>query len=280
VGAKGAVVVKPDEPPPAGILEVLTVEASTSVTIDGLDVRVDVESIAGIGIRKGSVDALLRNLTVEGGHLNSINVYEGSQASVARVTARSPSYASVGVWQGSVALLEDSLLEGSPDSNNVGVHVDNSRLFMHATTIRNMRRGIVASAGGMIRVQDFPAYCPLGGLTDVVIESPAGTNLYGVVVTAGSVVEADVRLRITNPGQTWVGDSGGVLVEDGSTFSGGNLEILGSRGQGVIVANNSHADLAGATITGTAHNGVLAVNHATVALAGPRPARAQKCCPV
>ena len=39
--------------------------------------------------------------------------------------------------------------------------------------------------------------------------------------------------------------------------------VTGNRGQGVMVSNNSHAELAGSSITGSGHGGLVVVNMST-----------------
>jgi hypothetical protein len=48
--------------------------------------------------------------------------------------------------------------------------------------------------------------------------------------------------------------------------AGTNLVVSGSRGQGVIVTNNSHATLAGSSITGGSHGGVVVADLSTIDL--------------
>ena len=79
------------------------------------------------------------------------------------------------------------------------------------------------------------------------------TNYNGVTIdTGGSLNVSSARLVISKPGQTWGGTTGGVLISDGASMnaSTGNLVITGSNGQGVVVVNNSHATINGATVTG------------------------------
>ena len=72
------------------------------------------------------------------------------------------------------------------------------------------------------------------------------------------------KLRITNAGQPWGGDTGGVLVTNGSTLNAGpSLIVSGSQSQGVVVSNNSHAEFSGSSITGSAHGGLVVVNLST-----------------
>lgn len=56
------------------------------------------------------------------------------------------------------------------------------------------------------------------------------------------------------------------LVSDGSTLNApnSNLTITGSPGQGVVVVNDSHATLAGATVTGSGHGGLVVDNLSSI----------------
>jgi hypothetical protein len=56
------------------------------------------------------------------------------------------------------------------------------------------------------------------------------------------------------------------MVSDGSTLeaSNGELAITGSRGQGIVVENNSHATLTGVSVTGSGHGGLVVDNLSTV----------------
>jgi hypothetical protein len=92
-------------------------------------------------------------------------------------------------------------------------------------------------------------------------------------VTDGSSLNLNsAKLRITNAGQPWGGDSGAVFVSNGSTLNAGaNLIVSGSQGQGVIVSNDSHAELAGSSITGGAHGGLVVVNLSTAGVDGSTP---------
>lgn len=78
-------------------------------------------------------------------------------------------------------------------------------------------------------------------------------------------------LRINNAGQPYGSDTGAVFVTNGSVLSAGpsggpNLVITNSRGQGVIVSNNSHARMSGSTITGGAHGGLVVMNLSTASV--------------
>jgi len=100
---------------------------------------------------------------------------------------------------------------------------------------------------------------------DVIIDNPSGTNSNGAIVTDGSSLNVEsARLLITNAGQPGGGDTGGVLVNNGSTLNAGSdLVVSGSQNQGVVVSNNSHAELGGSSITGSAHGGLVVVNLST-----------------
>jgi len=52
---------------------------------------------------------------------------------------------------------------------------------------------------------------------------------------------------------------------------GANLVVSGSQGQGVIVSNDSHAQLAGSSITGGAHGGLVVVNLSTAGVDTSNP---------
>src|SRR5260370_4565247 len=128
---------------------------------------------------------------------------------------------------------------------------------MQTTTIRNMQIGIGISNGGIVDIQSFATYFPISMPTDVLIENPAGTNLNGVQVGNGSSLNlGDTKLRITNPGQPYGGNTGGVLVFDGGTLTAGvNPVISGSQVHDLFVSNNSHASFFGSSITGSGHGG-------------------------
>ena len=108
---------------------------------------------------------------------------------------------------------------------------------------------------------------------DVIIDNPAGTNFNGAIVSGSSSLNlGSAKLRISNAGQSWGGDTGAVFVTNGSTLNAGSsLIISGSQGQGVIVSNGSHAQLAGSSITGGAHGGLVVVNMSTAGVAFSNP---------
>jgi len=269
-GLPGATLQQPSKDPGNGlVIHVLLIEASRSITIDGFAIHSGTSALGDIGIGRNSIDVQLRNLTVDGPSAFGIFVYESSQVSLARVTARDPGFATIGVFDVSDVHIESCLFENSTGAPfHEGLNIASGHVTMQTTTIRNMQIGIDVSRSGSVDIQSFNSYFPISTPTDVLIESPAGTNFYGVLVGSSSLLNlGDTKLRITNPGQPWGGNTGGVTVSDGGTLSAGaNLVISGSQGQGVFVSNNSHASLAGSSITGSAHGGLVAANLSTVAV--------------
>jgi hypothetical protein len=274
-GLPGAALQQPSTDPTNGLLiQVVSIAASRSVTIDGFAVHSRASALDDIGIGQNSIDVRLRNLTVDGPSGFGIFVYESSQVSLARVTARAPGFATVGVVDVSDVHIESSLFEDSTGATfHEGLFVSTGHVTMQTTTIRNMQVGIGISDGGIVDIQSFNSYFPISVPTDVVIDNPAGTNFNGVAVGSGALLNlGDTKLRITNPGQPWGGNTGGVFVSDGGTLSAGaNLIVSGSQGQGVFVSNNSHASLAGSSITGSGHGGLVVINMSTVAAMGSNP---------
>lgn len=251
----------------------LLIESSRSVTVDGFSVQADTATVPAIGIGHGSSDIRLRNLTIQGG-TEGIIIFENSQVSIAHVTAQDPGYTTLGVYDHSDVHVERSLFEDTTGALwHTGMDAAASHITVYDTTIRNMQIGLNALPGGIIDVGVFNTYYALGGPTDVVIESPARTNYNGISVMGGASVNlTGAIVRITNPGQTWGGSTGGVLVASGGSFNAGaNLVVSGSQGQGVFVTNNSHADLDGSSITGSRHGGLVVVNQSSIAVGSTHP---------
>jgi hypothetical protein len=269
-GLQGATLLQPSVDPGDGLaIHVLSIEASRSITIDGFAIHSGASALAGIGIGGNSIDVRLRNLTIDGAGAFGMIVYESSQVSLARVTARDPGYATVGVYDVSDVHVEDCLFEHSTGAFwHAGLDVSSGHVTMQKTTIRNMQVGVNIAGSGSVDIQSFNSYYPLSEPRDVVIESPTGTNFWGVAVGSSSLLNlGDTRLRITNPGQPWGGNTAGVFVSDGGTLNAGaNLTVSGSQGQGVFVSNNSHASMAGSSITGSGHGGLVVVNLSTIAV--------------
>jgi hypothetical protein len=274
-GLPGATLQQPSTNPGNGlIIHVLLIEASRSIMIDGFAIHSGASALGDIGIGRNSIDVQLRNLTVDGASVFGIFVFESSQVSLAHVTARNPGFATVGVVDISDVHIESCLFENSTGAPwHAGLSVGSGHVTMQNTTIRNMQVGIDIGAMGSVDIQSFNSYFPVSTPNDVVIESPTGTNFYGVSVRDGSLLHlGDTKLRITNPGQPWGGNTAGVFVSDGGKLSAGaNLVISGSQGQGVFVSNNSHASLAGSSITGSAHGGLVAANLSTISVAASNP---------
>lgn len=265
-GSPGATLVQPTTPnTPLGVL---TIDSSRSITVDGFKVQAPLTDFStGVLVWRGSADVRLRNLTTEGG-VFGILVAENSQVSIALVTGRDPGFAAVGIYDSSHVQVEDCLFEGhtGPGFFNAAIQVDRAHLNLHGTTIRNMQVGITVGAGGIINVEDVNGHFPRGGPSEVLIESPLGTNFIGLEIFGGAIVKLSAKLRITNAGHSSGGNFGAVVVRDNGTLDAGkNLDVSGSRGQGVYVTNNSHVSLAGSSITGGLHNGIVVLNKSTVA---------------
>jgi hypothetical protein len=257
-------------------LGALTIDASRSITIEGLSVQASPTDVcsAGVFVEGGSSDVRLRGVSATGGN-QCFCITQRSQVSLARVAGRDPGWAAVGVFDDSVAYVEDSVFESTfPQGWQEGIAAAKATANVHGTRIRNMQVGLDANSGGVINLANFADYFPTTGPSDVVIESPAGTSFDGVSVGSGSSVTVSpvfvgggVKLRITNAGQSWGGQTGAVLVTDASSFdAGGNLEVVGSQGQGVVVANDSFANLAGVTISGSSHAGLVVINNSSANL--------------
>jgi hypothetical protein len=274
-GLPGATLQQPSTDPTNGLLiQVLSIAASRSVTIDGFAIHSRASALDDIGIGQNSIDVRLRNLTVDGPGAFGIFVYEASQVSLARVTARDPGFATLAALDISDVHIESSLFENSTGASfREGLFVGSGHVTVQTTTIRNMQVGIDIGAHGAVDIQSFNTYFPLSSPTDVVIENPAGTNFDGVSVRDGSELHlGDTKLRITNSGQPFGGGTAGVFVSDAATLTAGaNLIISGSQGQGVFVSNNSHASLAGSSITGSGHGGLVVANLSSVAVTGSNP---------
>ena len=206
------------------------------MTIDGLSFTSDASKPPVIGIGAESIDVRLRNLNIVGGSVG-IFAFETSEVSIARVNVKNSGWAYVFAVDGSNVHVEDCLLEDSSGTGwHEGISTENSPVYVRRTTIRNMQVGLNASFGGSIGLVDFNTYYPAGGVSDVVIENPAGLNYYGVQVDSGSkVFVSSARLRILNAGQPWGGDTAGVKVSASSSFWGtASLIISGSHGHGRV----------------------------------------------
>lgn len=270
-GAPGAVLQQPATTPTNGLgIWVLSIAASHGVTVDGLNIHSGPSALAGIGIGQNSTDIRLRNLTVDGpASFTGIEIFEGSQVSLAGVTARDAGFAGLAALDLSDVHIEQSLFEETTSGGfHEGILVSSGHVTVQSTTIHDMQIGIDVSAHGSVDIQSFNTYFPVVQPHDVVIENPSGSNFQGVKLTRGTLGIGDTKLRITNAGQPFGFNTGGISASDGSTVNdaNGNLVITGSQGQGLYVSNNSHASLGGSSITGGQHGGLVVTNLSSVSL--------------
>ena len=267
--APGAVLQQPGTTPPGGVASLLLIGASRSVTINGFAIHTTNTALGGVSIGQNSNDIRLRNLIMDGPATFGVFVFEASQVSVANVTVRDFGFAGIAALDVSDVHIERSTIKsttGSPFHDGIfasgGGHVT-----VQSTTIRNMQVGISAADHGIVDIQSFTTYFPKAAPDDVVIDSPAGTSVWGVEAQGGSAIQVgDTKLQITNPGRLGGSDTGAVFVTDGSTLTdqGGHLLISGSKGQGLLVSNNSHATVSGSSVTGGAHGGLVVANLSTI----------------
>jgi len=270
-GAPGAALLQPNTSPGNGLaVHVLSIVASRSITVDGFAIHSGTSALAGVGVGENSMNIRLRNLTLDGPGIFGLIAFEESQVSLARVTVRDPGFAGAGVFDVSDVHIESSLFESATGSGfHEALNVGSGHVTVQSTTIRNMQVGMDIYKNGSVDIQSFNTYYPLSTPNDVVIDNPAGTNFQGAKISGGSQLNVgDTKLRITNAGQPWGGNSAGVSVSDSSTLIdlGGKLLVSGSQGQGIFVSNNSHASLSGSSITGSSHGGLVVANLSTVAI--------------
>jgi len=268
-GVQGATLQQPSTNPQSNSY-VLSIRASRSVTVSGLAVNSLPTIFSAIGIGGGSNDVLLQNVTIDGSW--GVVVYEASQVWLKKVTVNITSgYAAVSAFDKSDIHIVDGLLERPTNSNfNAGLLVGSGHVTMQGMTIRDMQQSITISGSGSVDLVNFD---PTAAGIDVFIENPSGTNYNAALVSDGSSLNlGSAKLRISNAGQPYGYDTGAVLVTNGSTLNAGaSLVVTGSQGQGVIVSNNSHAELAGSNITGGAHGGLVVVNLSTAGVDSSTP---------
>jgi hypothetical protein len=87
-------------------------------------------------------------MTVEGGWIG-VGVTANAHASLAGVTVRDPGWAAVGIFDDSVAHIEDWLLDNTDPSDGAwrqGLAAMKGTIAVHGTRIRNMQVGIEASS--------------------------------------------------------------------------------------------------------------------------------------
>jgi len=265
-GAPGATLQQPNTNPPSTPTFVLSIKASRNVTVSGLAVR-SLPSpanalLSSIGIGGGSNQVRLQDVTTNGSW--GIIAYEASQVWLVRVTVNITSgYAAITAFDKSDVHIVDGLIERPANSNfNAGVLASSGHVTMQGMTIRDMQQSIAINSGGDVDLVNFD---PTATGIDVIVDNPSGTNFNGAVVSDSSSLNlTSAKLRISNAGQPYGGDTGAVFVGDGSTLeAGASLVVSNSKGQGVIVSNNSHAQLSGSSITGGAHGGLVVMNLST-----------------
>jgi hypothetical protein len=249
---------------------VLSVKESRSVTFSGFAVHSQPSVTSSIGIGGGSTDIMLREISTDGSW--GIFIYEASQVWIVRATVNLVyGYAAVAVFDKSDVHIVDGLLQRPANGAfNAGLFVGSGHVTMQGMTIRDMQQSIRITSSGSVDLGNFD---PTAKGVDVIIDNPSGTNFNGVLVSDSSSLNlGPPKLRITNAGQPWGGDTGAVLVTSGSTLNAGSsLIVSGSQSQGVVVANNSHAELGGSSITGSSRGGLVVVNLSTATADATNP---------
>jgi hypothetical protein len=260
-GQSGAAIQQPATNPQSHSY-VLSITGSRGITVSGLPVHSLPSIFSGIGIGKGSSQVLLENVHVDGSW--GVVIYEESQVWLVHVNVNITSgFAAVSAFDKSDVHIAGGLLERPPDGAfRAGLLVGSGHVTMQGMTIRDMQQSININGSGSV---DLVNVDPAVG-ADVTIENPSGTNFNGAIVTDGSSLNLNsARLLISNAGQAWGSNTGAVFITNGSTLdAGANLVVSGSKGQGVIVTNNSHATLAGSSISGSLHGGLVVANLSTI----------------
>jgi hypothetical protein len=268
-GLPGATIQQPTTNTPTGAFFVLRVTASRRVTLSGFTVQSLPSAFSAIGIERGSTDVLLEDITTDGSW--GIVIDQASQVWLTRVNVNITSgYAAVSAFDKSDVHIVDGLLHRPADSNfYAGLFVPSGHVTMQGMTIRDMQQSMVVGGSGSVDLVNFDSTA--AGI-DVIIDNPSGTNFNGAIVgNIGTLNLSSAKLRISNAGQPWGGDTGAVFVNSGSTLNAGSNLIVTGHGQGVIVTNNSHAQLSGSSITGSAHGGLVVVNLSTASVDSSNP---------
>lgn len=270
VGAPGATLQQPSTIPQTNsALFVLSIKASRNVTVAGLAVRSQPSPsnilLSSIGIGGGSNQVRLQDVTTDGSW--GIFIYEASQVWLVRAKVNiSSGYAGISAVDKSDVHIVDGLIERPANSNfNAGLNVASGHVTMQGMTIRDMQQSINIDTSGSVDLVNFDIAA--AGI-DVILDNPSGTNFNGARVSDSSSLNlSSARLQISNAGQPFGGDTGAVFVNNGSTLSAGaNLVVSDSKGQGVIVTNDSHAQLAGSSINGGMHGGLVVMNLSTASV--------------
>jgi hypothetical protein len=248
----------------------LSIYGSRGIVVNGLAVQSQSTIFSSIGIGGGSSDIRLENVTTDGPW--GIVAYQASQVWLENVTVNITSgYGGISAFDKSDVHIVNGLVERPADSNfYAGIFASSGHVTMQGMVIRDMQQGISISASGSVDLDYFDS---LVAEHDVIINNPAGTNYDGAIVSDGSSLNiGSVKLRIAHAGQSYGSDTAAVFVTNGSTLNAGaSLVVSGSQGQGVLVANNSHAALAGSSITGGLHGGLVVVNLSTAGATSSSP---------
>jgi hypothetical protein len=249
---------------------VLSIYGSQGVIVNGLAVQSQSTILSSIGIGGGSGNVRVENVTTDGPW--GIVTYEASQAWLVNVTVNITSgYSAISAFDKSDVHIVNGLVERPSDSNfYAGIFAASGHITMQGTVIRDMQQGMSIASSGSVDLVYFDSSV---AAHDVVINNPAGINYDGAIVSDGSSLNiSSVKLRIAHAGQSYGSDSAAVFVTNGSTLNAGaSLVVSGSQGQGVLVANNSHAALAGSSITGGLHGGLVVVNLSTAGATSTSP---------
>jgi hypothetical protein len=268
-GLPGAALQQPASNPQSNSF-VLSIYGSQGITVNGLVAHSLSTIFSGIGIGGGSSNVRLQNVATDGSW--GVVVYEASQVWLVNPTVNITSgFAAISAFDKSDVHIVNGLLERPTDSNfYAGIAASSGHVTMQGTVIRDMQQGITIDANGSVDLVYFDTSV---AAHDVIINNPAGTNLDGVIIANGSSLNlSSVKLRIAHAGQPYGSDTAAVFVTDGSTMNAGaNLIVSGSQGQGVLVANNSHAALAGSSITASGHGGLVVVNLSTAGVTASTP---------
>jgi hypothetical protein len=168
---------------------------------------------------------MVRDITTDGSY--GITVYEASQAWIVRATVNLVyGYAAISAWDKSDIHIVHGLLQRPANGAfNAGLYVESGHVTMQGMTIRDMQQSISINSSGSVDVNDFD---PTAKGVDVIIDNPSGTTFNAVLVSDSSSLTLGQpnKLRITNAGQPWGGDTGAVLVTNGSTLSAGSSLIV------------------------------------------------------
>jgi hypothetical protein len=269
--APGATLQQPitNPPAPASPIYVLSIKASRGVTVTGLAIRSRPSPpnalLASIGIGGGSNQIRLQDVTTDGSW--GVVAYEASQLWLVRATVNITSgYAAISAFDKSDVHIVDGLIERPANSNfNAGIFASSGHVTMQGMTIRDMQQSINIDSGGDVDLTNFDL---TAAGTDVIVDNPSGTNFNGALVSDSSSLNlGSAKLLISNAGQPYGGDTGAVFITNGSTLNANaNLVVSDSKGQGVIVSNDSHARLAGSSIIGGAHGGLVVMNLSTASV--------------